>query len=229
MARVSLIVPTYNEGENIKTLADGVFKVVGKSNLDLELVVVDDNSPDGTAKAAEELGREYPIKVFCRTKERGLSSAVPEGFKHAGGDVLGVMDADLSHPPEKIPEMIGALGKADIVVGSRLIEGGGVEDWPLSRKLISEGATLLARPLTSVSDPMSGFFFMKKTVIEGVKMNPMGYKILLEILVKGKYKNVAEVPFLFLNRKVGKSKLNMRIQMQYLMHLLRLYLYKVLG
>jgi dolichol-phosphate mannosyltransferase len=225
--RVSIVIPTYNERENLQALVERIF--VACNGMDIEVVVSDDNSPDGTADLAEELGKRFPVKVVRRLRDRGLSKAVLDGFRNASGDILGVMDADLSHPPEKIPEMVKALEKADVVVGSRMLEGGGVEDWPLARKLISTGATLLARPLTGVSDPMSGFFFIRRRVIEGVVLNPMGYKILLEILVKGRYSNVAEVPFVFLDRQTGESKLNMKIQLQYLAHLLRLYVYKVLG
>lgn len=225
--RVSVVIPTYNERVNLQALVERIFNAC--SGMEVEVVVADDNSPDGTAELAEELGRRFPVKVLRRFRDRGLSQAVLDGFRNAGGDIMGVMDADLSHPPEKIPEMVKALENADVVVGSRMAEGGGVKDWPLARKLISTGATLLARPLTSVSDPMSGFFFIRRRVIDGVVLNPMGYKILLEILVKGSYSNVAEVPFVFLDRQTGESKLNMRIQLQYLAHLLKLYLYKVLG
>ncbi|MDD5112007.1 MAG: polyprenol monophosphomannose synthase [Candidatus Altiarchaeota archaeon] len=227
MSDISLIVPTYNEKENIAILVEKTFTAAKKAKLDLEIIIVDDNSPDGTAKRTEELAKKWPIRVICRKTERGLSSAVIKGFEQASGRILGVMDADLSHPPEKIPEMIQALNNADIAIGSRLIQGGGVEEWPLVRKLISQGATLLARPITNISDPMSGFFFLKQEVIEGVKLDPIGYKILLEILAKGRYKRVIETPYVFHNRRVGTSKLNTRIQLQYLKHLTRLYSHRL--
>lgn len=225
--RISIVIPTYNERVNLQALVERIFSAC--RGIEMEVVVADDNSPDGTADLAEELGGRFPVKVVRRFKDRGLSQSVLDGFRNAGGEILGVMDADLSHPPEKIPEMLKALEQADVVVGSRTVEGGGVEDWPLARKLISTGATLLAKPLTGVSDPMSGFFFIRRRVIENARLNPTGYKILLEILVKGRYDKVVEVPFVFLNRIVGKSKLNMKIQLQYLAHLLKLYVYKVLG
>lgn len=132
-----------------------------------------------------------------------------------------------SHPPEKIPEMIKALRDCDIVVGSRHIKGGGVENWSRGRKIISKGATKIARGLTNVKDPMSGFLFLKKSIIQGVNLNPKGYKIGLEILVKGNYKKVKELPYTFVDRKRGKSKLNKREIWNYLVHSLKLYWYRI--
>ena len=221
------MVPTYNERDNIKTLAERVFKTAKAGRLDLELVVVDDNSPDGTAEAARKLAAKYPIKVVCRKSGRGLSSAVLEGFRHSEAEILGVMDADLSHPPEKIPELVRALEKADFAVGSRRMAGGGVEKWPLHRRIVSAGAALLARPLAKVSDPMSGFFFLRRSVVEGKQFNPVGYKIMLEILVKAKVKKLAEVPFVFTDRARGESKLGFKVYADYLRHLASLYWHKI--
>jgi dolichol-phosphate mannosyltransferase len=226
MKSVSIVIPTYNERENLPELVERIFKAC-KGKLKATVIIVDDNSPDKTYETAKKLGKRFNVKAVCRKTERGLSSAVVEGFKLAEGEILGVMDADLSHPPEKIPEMVKALQKADVVVASRLMKGGGVEEWPLIRRIISKGATLLARPLTGVSDPMSGFFFFKRRILTGVTLSPMGYKILLEVLVKGRYESVAEVPYVFINRQVGESKLNMRIQAQYARHVLDLYLFKL--
>ncbi|MBM3308863.1 MAG: polyprenol monophosphomannose synthase [Candidatus Altiarchaeales archaeon] len=227
MVKVSLIVPTYNEKENLPLLAERVFKAVGESKLDLEMLVVDDDSPDGTAKVAEDLSKKYPIKVIVRKTDKGLSPAVLEGFKHANSEIIGVMDADLSHPPEKILELVKALEKADFAVGSRRAPGGCVENWPLYRRIISAGAALLARPLVKVSDPMSGYFFLKKKLVEGKEFNPIGYKIMLEILVKTGIKNIAEVPITFKDRALGKSKIGFKVYKQYLTHLARLYAYKI--
>ena len=223
-----MIVPTYNEKDNLQELASRVFAACGKAGMDAELVVVDDNSPDGTGAFAEVLGKTQRIKVVHRSGKLGLSSAVLEGFRTASGSILVVMDADLSHPPEKIPEMVSKIesGEAEIVVGSRYIKGGSVEDWPIRRKIISKSATLLARWLTKVKDPMSGFFALKKTVVDGVDLNPVGYKIGLEILVKGKYSKVVEVPIHFANRKAGTSKLGGTEVLKYLDHVTMLYEHK---
>ena len=126
LAKLSIIVPTYNEVESLPYLVDRVHACL--FDLDYELVVVDDNSPDGTGALAEELAREKPIKVVHREGKLGLASAVIDGFGHASGDVLGVIDADLQHPPEHIVKMYEAMGEADIVIASRYVDGGGVED-----------------------------------------------------------------------------------------------------
>lgn len=198
------------------------------AGLEPEIVIVDDNSPDGTGARAEELAKSHNMKVLHRSGKLGLSSAVLEGFAAASGNILVVMDADLSHPPEKIPEMVRQIteGKAEMVVGSRHVPGGSIENWPFYRKLVSKGATLLARPLTKVRDPMSGFVAVKRSVVDGVKLDPVGYKIGLEILVKGTYSNVVEVPIHFANRKAGQSKLGGAVMLRYLDHVTTLYEHK---
>lgn len=224
--KISIITPTYNESKNIERLIISLFKSC--SSFNIELIIVDDNSPDNTAQIAERLSKKYPLRVIKRESKSDLSSAIVTGFNYAKGNILGVIDADLSHPTSKILDLLQPIlnNEVDITVGSRLINGGGVEEWPLHRKLISDGATLLAKPLTKIKDPMSGFFFFKKEVIDNVKLDPIGYKILLEILVRGNYKTVKEIPYIFLNRNVGKSKLNLREYWNYILHLKRLYVYK---
>ncbi len=224
---ISIVTPTYNESKNLPELVRRIDTALKKYAY--ELIVVDDNSPDGTGEIAERLSSHYPVKVLHRAGKLGLASAVTDGFAIARGELIGVIDADLSHPPEKIPEFISAIENgADFVIGSRLIQGGKVEEWPWHRKLISWGARQLAKPLTPVNDIMSGFFFMKKEILHNVKLKPRGYKICLEILVKGHYTNVQEVPFIFMNRLVGESKLNFKTNMEYLLQLLDLYVYKIL-
>ncbi len=169
------------------------------------------------------------IKVIHRRGKGGLSSAVMEGFKHAGGEIIGVMDADLSHPPEIIPRLVQPIldNESDFVIASRYLDNEKIERWPFSRKITSIGATILARPLTNVSDPMSGFFFFKKNIIDGIELSPIGYKIMLEIIVKGKYNTIKEVPFTFKDRYKGKSKLDWNEHFNYLQHLLKLYGYRI--
>jgi dolichol-phosphate mannosyltransferase len=222
------VVPTYNEMQNLDELVRRIQQACSTAGLDAEIVIVDDNSPDGTGARAEELTKTQNLKVVHRSGKLGLSSAVLEGFKVASGSVLVVMDADLSHPPEKIPEMVSKIdsGEAEIVVGSRYVKGGSVENWPFTRRIISKGATLLARWLTKVKDPMSGFFALKRSVIEGVSLDPVGYKIGLEILVKGKYSNTTEVPIHFADRKAGKSKLGGGEYLRYIDHVFMLYEYR---
>lgn len=222
--KIAIVLPTYNERKNLARLVREIFRFVAYA----KLIIVDDNSPDGTGEVADELAKKYDIKVIHRKGKLGLSSAVAEGFKHARTDIIGVMDSDLSHPPEVIPKLLKEMLRkdADIAIGSRNIEGGSVEVWTFYRKLVSRVATVLAMPLTRVKDPLSGFFFLRRKVINGVRINSRGYKILLEILVKGKYAKAVEVPYVFRDRSVGQSKLNYKQYWLYLWDLARLYCHK---
>lgn len=207
--RLSLVIPTYNERENISKLISKIDKHFKKHKIDGELIVVDDNSPDGTGEILENLKKDYSfLKVKHRTGKLGLSSAVLDGFSIAKGEILGVMDADLSHPIDKIYTLFRIIdyNEADFVIGSRYIQGGDIKGWGTYRKLLSKGATLFARVFTNVKDPMSGFFMIKRDCIKNIEVNPKGFKILLELIIKAKYKNIIEVPITFINRKEGKSK-----------------------
>ena len=208
-------------------MVNKIFDVLNKDHLEGNLIIVDDNSPDGTGIIADDLSmNNNNIKVLHRKDKKGLSSAVIEGFKHANGEIIGVMDADLSHPPDVIPKLIQPILKSEseFVIGSRYLNKDKIENWPLIRKIISWGATILSRPLTKVSEPMSGFFFIKKNVIEGIELSPIGFKIMLEIIVKGNYDNIMEIQFTFKDRHKGESKLDWKEHFNYLRHLLRLYI-----
>jgi dolichol-phosphate mannosyltransferase len=225
---ISIVTPTYNECENIKLLIEGISQVM--SGCKYEIIVVDDNSSDGTGEIAKELSRDYPVKILVRNGKFGLASAILTGFEHARGNLLGVIDADLQHPPEYLLEFVKAIeqDEYDIAIGSRYTNGGGIEGWSKKRLLTSKVAVLLAKPLAGkVRDPMSGFFFLKRSVIEGVRLNPTGYKLGLEILVKGNYNKVKEIPYTFKPRKNGASKLNKNEILSYLRLLKDLYLYKI--
>ena len=228
--KVSFVIPTYNESKNISTLVEQLFAVAKKENIDLELVIVDDNSPDKTGEIAEQLAKKYPLKVVHRSGKLGLGTAVVAGFKAASGNILGVMDADLSHPPEVLPALVKPIieGGYDLTIGSRYVKGGGVEVWPFHRKIISLGATYLAYPLTKIKDPVSGLFCLKKEVIENVDLGAKGYKIGLEIFVKGKYKKYKEVPYIFRNRIFGESKIGPGEFTDYIKNILRLAKYKLI-
>jgi dolichol-phosphate mannosyltransferase len=224
---VSIIIPTFNERGNIEKLIPEVFKSCKRLGTDIEIIIVDDNSPDGTGKLAEQLSKKYCVKVIHRKGKLGLASAVILGFSKSDTEIVGVMDADLSHPPEIIPKLIRPIleGQAECVVGSRYIPGGGVEVWPFHRKLISKMATLMAFPLTPVKDPMSGLFFIRRGALTGIKLNAKGYKIGLEVLVKANYASVCEVPYVFRNRIVGKSKLTISEYLHYIRNLFVLGIY----
>jgi dolichol-phosphate mannosyltransferase len=224
--KVSVIVPTYQEKENIKPLVERIGAVL--AGQDYEIIVVDDSSPDGTAEAAASLANSHPVRVIKREGVRGLGTAILEGFRNAKGDMMGVIDADLQHPPEALPGLVAALESgADIAIASRYVRSGRIEGWPFLRRLVSKGAILLARPLTKVRDPMSGYFMVTRGVVEGKSFSPKGYKLLLEILVKGSYHRVKEVPYTFGSRQAGKSKLNSVEYVRYLRLLLDLYLHKL--
>lgn len=228
MYKISLVIPTYKERENLPELIDRIRQVRDNNNLDMELIIVDDDSQDGSEEYIQSLGLSW-CRIIVRKGEKGLSSAVLKGFEEAQGDIFVVMDADLSHPPEKIPEFIEQIqGGADMVIGSRYVAGGKTdEEWGIFRWLNSKIATLLARPLTSVKDPMSGFFALPRRVYEqSAPLNPTGYKIALELLVKCPVKKVVEIPIYFYRRIKGKSKLTFEEQFKYLIHLRRLYFFK---
>ena len=192
---------------------------------------MDDNSKDGTAEIVAELADTgHPVRLIVRVGERGLSSAVLRGFAEARGNVLVCMDADLSHPPEAIGLLVESLadGRADMAIGSRYVDGAGIdESWSVLRRFNSRFATLLARPFTSVKDPLAGFFAIRREVFaRAERLQPIGYKIGLELMVKCACKEIREVPIHFSDRRYGQSKLNFTEQISYIRHLTRLAGYK---
>jgi dolichol-phosphate mannosyltransferase len=232
---VSVIVPTYKEAENLPHLIERLGKLRDETGLDLELLIMDDDSRDGSIEAVEARGLPW-ARIVVRTADRGLSPAVIDGMRVARGDTLVVMDADLSHPPEKIPELVEAVNAfagngctpADIAIGSRYVAGASTDDrWGLVRWLNSKAATLIARPFTSARDPMSGFIAIRRSTVQRAgSLNPVGYKIGLELIVKCGCRRVAEVPIHFAERRFGESKLDLEERLKYLRHARRLFLYK---
>lgn len=225
--KIAIIVPTLNERGSLPLFFDELKPVAQKiksMGYELEFVIVDDNSQDGTQEYVEDCIKNniLPLKLIKR-QERGLATAVLRGFTETDAQILGVIDADLSHPPELLSKMAENIKNYDLVLPCRNMPGGGAEEWPIHRKLTSMFATSLVKFVNiKVRDPLSGFFLMKRSVIDGVTLSPIGYKILLEILVKGHYKNYIEIPYIFRNRTVGTSKMSGRIIWQYLKHLLAL-------
>lgn len=231
MLQLSIIVPTYCESENLTVLIPRVNRVLTEAELDAEIIVVDDDSPDETIQVCEQLAEICPLRLITRKNERGLSTAVIAGLNAASGGILLVMDADLSHPPEKIPELVSALNQrqADFVIGSRYVEGGTTDQsWGWFRKWNSRVATWLSRPFTSARDPLAGFFAIKRqTYLKAHQiLNPVGYKIGLELIVKCRCRNVVEIPIEFTDRVAGSSKLSFKEQLRYLKHLKRLFDFK---
>ena len=219
---ISIIIPTYNERDNIIALVKRIDHSL--SNSEYEIVFIDDDSSDGTAEVAAALSPKYPVKVIVRKNKRGLASAVVDGLGYVKSDLIGVMDADLQHPPEVIPNLVKELRSgADVAIASRYVEGGGCQGWGLMRRIISKGAIFLAHLLLpstrKVKDPVSGFFMLNRRVVANADLRPTGYKILLEILMAGEFQDVAEVGYIFRTRSSGESKLNARQQIDYLKHI----------
>jgi dolichol-phosphate mannosyltransferase len=222
-----VVVPTYREAGNLAHLIDRLAGV-RRAGVALDVLIMDDDSRDGTEELIAARSETW-VRLVVRKANRGLSAAVLEGLRQATGDVVVCMDADLSHPPEAIPQMLKKLGDgADFVVGSRYVDGGSTaDDWGFLRWANSRVATLLARPLTAIQDPMAGFFALRRSTFSaGRDFAPVGYKIGLELMVKCGCERVTEVPIHFDNRHFGESKLTLRQQLLYLRHLRRLYVFK---
>ena len=227
---LSLVVPTYNERQNLEGMIHSLSWILDRHiPNDYELIVVDDNSPDQTWRLAQALTSRYAqLRVMRRQGPRGLSTAVIRGWQVARGEVLGVIDADLQHPPEVMTQLLIEIDQgADLAVASRHIQGGGVREWSMARRFLSWGARMLGlvvlpKVLGRVSDPLSGYFLVRRSAIAGASLDPMGYKILLEILGRGRVEQVEEVGYMFQGRQVGASKVTWKQYVQYLIHLLRL-------
>jgi dolichol-phosphate mannosyltransferase len=217
-ASVAIVVPTYNERERLGDLVAAIFAAYAAERVDGELIIVDDNSPDGTGALADGLSAQHRITVVHRAGKLGLGTAVIEGFAAASAPIVGVIDADLSHPPELLPRMLAVMQSlsADFVVGSRYIEGGGTRNWGLGRLWMSRIACALARSLTPVRDATSGFFLVRRDLARGVTISAGGFKICLELLVRGRPSVVVEVPYVFAGRTAGESKMNLKEAMGYL-------------
>jgi dolichol-phosphate mannosyltransferase len=223
--KLSIIVPTYNEKDNLTPLVTRIHQAM--AGRDYEIIIVDDNSKDGTIDIANGLTAKYPVKVFVRREERGLATAVIHGIQKASGSIIGVMDADLQHPPEVLPKLAAAIeGGADMVFGSRYIKGGGCPNWSITRKIVSKVALMIAHILLpssrQVKDPLAGYFMFRRANVDVAKLKPIGYKISLEVMLVGKFRNIVEVPFIFEERSAGQSKLNSRQQIDYIKHVFSL-------
>jgi dolichol-phosphate mannosyltransferase len=237
-AEVSIVIPTYNESENIR----GILHLIKEHlpiNTTVEAIVVDDNSPDGTGKIAEDYFKSlkektrYTVNVINRKTKEGLSSAILNGIQQARGKIVIVMDSDFSHPPQLIPKLVDALkqSKTDIVVASRYLNGGSIYGWSLKRKIISKIATLIAKKGLGIkeSDPMSGFFAFNKDIIKGISFDAIGYKLLLEMIVKIKGVSIKEIPYTFSDRQNGKSKLGTKTILEFIHAVWNLYRYGKTG
>ncbi len=228
--KFSLVIPTFNEGRNIKELVSTLCEILDRIVPDdYELIVVDDDSPDRTWELACELMPEYPqLRVMRRETERGLSTAVIRGWQAARGEILGVIDADLQHPPEILLQLWGEITKgAELAVASRNVEGGGVSEWSIVRRFLSRGAQILGlmilpEVIGRLSDPMSGYFMVRRSAIVGKPLSPVGYKILIEVAARGQIRWIAETGYVFRERVAGASKVTWKQYIEYLQHLVKL-------
>jgi dolichol-phosphate mannosyltransferase len=230
-AQLTMVVPTYNERDRIEELTHALFNEARLAHIELELIIVDDSSPDGTGAVADELARSFRMHVIHRAGKLGLGTAVVAGFRAASSEVLGVMDADFSHPPPLVPKMYQAFQQthADLLVASRYIPGGSTPNWPMKRRLLSRVACLLARPLSPIRDAASGFFLIRRSVAQGVSIQAGGFKICLELVMRAWPKRLVEIPYRFDDREAGESKMSLREAAGYLVQLKDLYWYRLTG
>lgn len=222
---LSIIIPTYNEAKNLKEFVEVLRQTL--SRFEYEIIIVDDSSPDGTGKLADSLKQSYAnIRVLHRFKKMGSGSAIIDGTRIAIGDIIATLNSDFQYPAEYLLTMIKQINEFDIVIGSRYVTGGGTQEWSWWRAIISRTATFLAHILIpksrQIKDPLSSFFVLKRTVINNAVIKPVGFKCLLEVLVKGSYDRVIEIPYIFQKRKAGKSKTSFMDCFIYLYHLFRL-------
>jgi len=230
MYELTVIIPTYNEEDNIKDTIVEIDDILQMGGINGQILVVDDNSPDRTIFIVKELSDKMENVNLCvRYFDRGLSQSVVAGIEESDADVILVTDADRSHALGLIPMMYNKIKNGnDIVIGSRYMKGGGIKQWGLKRRIISIGATFLGRLiLPDITDPVSGFFAMQKKVVEGVKLRPSGYKILLEILGKGIWEKFVEIPYEFVDRKAGRSKLKLKIIIEYVYQVIDIIWYSL--
>jgi dolichol-phosphate mannosyltransferase len=229
--KFSYVIPTYNEAGGIERLIRALSDVFAKNQLDGEIIVVDDNSPDGTGAIVDRLSTEFPVRCLHRPGKLGLSSGVIEGWKFARpeSEALGAMDADFSHDINIVPKMVEALENGyGLAVGSRYVPGGGITNWPRRRIITSKVACMLAQPLTRIKDITSGYFLVKRQALEDVELDPIGFKIGLEVIAKAHYGRATEIPYVFTDRIVGESKLNEKEIFNYLKQLRKLYAARLL-
>ncbi len=228
MYELTVIIPTFKEEANIRNIITEVDSVLRTAGLNGEILVVDDNSPDETIAIVNSIAETNKnVRIIVRSADHGLSQSVAEGFLRASSNIFVVIDADLSHPPALIPKMYREiLAGNDVVIGSRYMEGGGIKKWPVKRRVISLVATFFGRLLfPDITDPVSGFFAVRKDVVRNAPLKPKGYKILLEVLGKGVWERDTEIPFEFSDREIGTSKLKVKTIIEYAQQVADITLY----
>jgi len=226
--RFTLVLPTLNEAGNVTTALERAVAVLSKEKLAWNILVVDDESTDGTPDVVLRYAEsENRVRLIVRHAHRGLAGAISFGWAHTDAELVGVMDADLQHPPELLPALLNEVRDgADIAIASRYLKPGSMDEWNRIRRLISRLGVLASKPVQPVTlnvhDPLSGFFVLRRRSIAGIKFQETGFKLLLEILARGRITSVAEVPFKFSTRKCGRSKANAMTAIHYFFLLCKL-------
>jgi dolichol-phosphate mannosyltransferase len=229
VGKLALVVPTLREADNIRAVLDRIRQSLDPLGFAYEILVVDDDSGDGIDSIVQEISKEDArVRLLVRKGERGLGGAVLYGWEHADAEVLGVIDADLQHPPELLPRLWAAMDSGrDVVLASRYAPQGGLDNWHPARHLLSKMAIWLTYPLQKrsiqVKDPMAGFFMVRRSCLKDIELHNRGFKILLEILVRGHVRSVSEIPFTFGPRRAGASKANLSVGLDYFRLLYRLW------
>jgi dolichol-phosphate mannosyltransferase len=227
--KLALVIPTLREAENLRGLLGHIRSVLDPLEIPYEILVVDDDSCDGTEELVSAIALQDPrVRLLIRKGERGLSGAILHGWQRTDAEILGVMDADLQHPPELLPQLLSAIQDGrDMAIGSRYTPGGELGQWNPARKFVSAAAVWVTWPLQKkrirAKDPMSGFFLVRRHCIEKIMLQRSGFKLLLEVLVRGRIDSIAEVPFVFGSRYRGASKANFKVAWDYGLLLVRLY------
>jgi dolichol-phosphate mannosyltransferase len=227
--KLGLVIPTLREAANLGGLLMRVRAILDPLEINYEIVVVDDDSQDGTEAIVNAITVEDPrVRILIRKGERGLSGAILHGWQNSDANIFGVMDADRQHPPELLPELISAMNRgSDIAIGSRYTQGGELGAWNPFRKFLSSTAVMATWPIQRAriraKDPMSGFFMVRRHCIEKISFQKTGFKLLLEVLVRGQIQSLEEVPFVFGLRDRGTSKANFKVAVDYAKLLTRLY------
>ena len=227
---ISVVIPTFNESYGISKILRSLHSALTELQIKFEIILVDDDSPDNTWEIAAELLEEIPeLTVIRRVGAKGLATAVICGWQYSNGRLLGVMDGDGQHPVGVVKDLFTVFSDKnnEVAIASRYLPHGGIKKWSLSRRLLSRGAQTLGQLLLpgaigTINDPMSGFFIVKRSIITKTELDPVGYKILLEILARSQANKIQEVPYVFLERSSGKSKVAISHYSSYLRHLLRL-------